>query len=161
MTDEAETPQELTPRQVPKDRLVVVETCYHLPWEGEPVSVDERYSRDLSTHEQLYERRCRVGEAWEPLDLGWLTGVGMLVLSNQEGRNLQTRPTPEEQAEMDGRVLEVGWQPREATQFDSPPFALLLVPPGESLRIVPATTDGLIVRCRRGTCKFVVYAWPE
>lgn len=148
------------PKEVP-DRLTVVETVYHQPWGEEPVAVESRFSRDLQTRNQLFERRCRVGEDWQPLECGWLGEAGMLVIENREGRFLQRVPTDEEREAAAAKVLEVGWEPDGATMHDPPATAQWIIPPGESIRGQPATLKSLRLRCRSGECRFTVYLLPE
>lgn len=137
------------PRQA---RLVVVETVYHQPADAEPTAAESRFGRWLTTDEQPYVRRGRIGEEWQPLvaaEACWLDQSSMVVITNQEG-GFHLQPTEQQQAEMDARVLEVG---REGS-------VLLVVPPGESARFQPWDLTALRVRCRSGEAKYTVAIFP-
>lgn len=142
------------------DRLTVVEHVYHesIADGRKPFEWTHRFSRPLATRDQVYERGPQsVGEEWEPLDCGWLAdNAGMLMIENREGQNLQYIPSAEEQAEIDSRVLELGCR----TRSDYPLEPLWLIPPKETNRGMPATTEGLMIRCQNGRARFVVCVIP-
>ena len=137
-----------------KDRVTVVETVYHRPFNAEATSVESRFTRDLESNEQVYRRHLLVTEEWKPLDCGWLkdAGVGMLVLHNEEGRNLQTRPFQEEKEAISQRVVELAYGPEDHQGW--------LILPGESMRACPSNAKGLFVRCRKGTAQIIVNLIP-
>jgi hypothetical protein len=135
--------------------VTVVETVYHQPFNSEPTSQSSAFSRPLETAEQPYRRSLVVGEAWQPLDLGWLknVGVGMLCISNEEGRHPQTVPTAEELAETKARVVEVAYGCESPDGWE--------VPPGESLRACPSNAGALQIRCRHGVAQVTIFAIPR
>ena len=149
----------LVPAEPPKpvNRLTVVETLYHQAGYDEPESFVLSYERDLTTNEQVYDRRGSVGEEWQDLRFGWLTdeniNCSLLRIVNHEGQQFQTIPTPEELAEVMGRVLEFCYAGGEETPF--------LVRPKESTKLSPSTLKGLRIRCRKGTARYTVTAFPE
>jgi len=143
------------------DRLTVVETVYHQPEGEEPTAVESRYSRRLLTNEQLFQRRCRAGAQWQPLDTGWVDAAGLLVIENREGRFLQRRPTDAERLEAAARILEITVE-RDSTMHAAPLEPDWFVLPGESMRGHPAKLANLRVRCQAdGGARFTVSIVPE
>lgn len=144
-----------TPFRPPfRDRMTVVDKTYHQPAQGEAFCCEVTFERTLMSDESVYSRKKRAGEEWQPLDCGWITEdsgrVGMLIVRNDEGKNLQRLPSDDEKAALAQKVLEVG-------THDLP---LFVVPPGESLRATPAETP-LYVRCLGGECHYTVFAFPN
>lgn len=142
------TPNE--PAQVIYDRITVVETISH-----QPVSVGEKafplqskFWRTLSHHDRPYQRSFKVTEDSVPLDVGWARewpGIGLIHVSNDEGRFFQTIPTPAEREALTHKVIELGeW----------------LILPGESMRGVPADVNKLRIRSRSGTIRVTVTVYP-
>ena len=144
---------------VPKDFLTVVETVYHRPFGQEPKSAEFRFSRELETNEQVYERRLKVGEEWQPLDCGWLgDNVGMLSIHNHEGESLQVNPTDEEQESISKRIVELAYDYVDMSEYD---YGSWLVPPGESFRGYPRSPKELRIRCQSGTAWITLYLYPR
>lgn len=151
---EGTTPK-LAEKPVPivKDRITVVESLYYQPFGGNPSVIDCRYDRWLDcVDEQPYSRKSKVGEEWIPLDIGWITACGLLHIENNEGKFPFRIPTAEEKAESNAKVLEINYAGSERC---------LLVPPGESTRIIPSHPKDLLIRCRKGQAKFTVTAFPS
>lgn len=144
----------------PKSRLTVVETVYHQAPQEEPQSNEVRFCRELESDEQPYgPRRLTATEDWRLLDCGWLSDeVSMLTIRNEEGRNLQVIPTEAEQAEIDARVLEVGYY--GGTPDSLATGASWLIPPGESMRGCPKSIEKLSIRCRSGEARYTLTAYP-
>lgn len=137
---------------VRKSRLTVVETIYHQDADGQPTAVEANYARWLASDEHPFQRRLKVGEEWQRLETGWLEDVSLLVLTNEEGKGLQTIPTDEERVALAARIVEVGTPGSEADW---------LILPGESLRGRPAAMRQLRFRCRAGTARCVLTLFPE
>jgi hypothetical protein len=139
--------------KVDRPRLHVTEVLYHLVPGQEPVALPRRVNRSLGSGEQAFgPRRLTVGESWERLDCGWVERCAMLSIGNEEDR-LARRPSPEQAAALAGRVVEVG-------QGES--FAVTnVVPPGESVRLIPPNLKDVWLRCRQGKAAVVVLAVPE
>lgn len=146
--------------------LTVVETVYHQPAGGQPISVNGNWGRQLTTDSQPYLRRLKVGPDWQTLDLGWLgedgEGVGLLVLVNTEGQFLAVNPTAVEKAATGARVVELAVEaaPNPNTfETQIVPFAELS--PGESLRYKPLDPRILKIRCRVGEAKVSLSLFPR
>lgn len=108
-----------------KGRLVVVESVYHQAGTGETTLVDSRFGRVLASDEQPYgPRRVGVGTSWQPLDLGWVQDVGMIVIRH-EAPARASRPTGAES----WPLLEVGFLGENHEVV-----SLLVIPAGESFR---------------------------
>ncbi len=147
-------------------RITVVETVYHRPDPHSQASaVQSNFIRKLLTDEQAWgPRSFKVKETWEPLDLGWLkdAGVGMLVLRNEEGTHPQRNPTPEEKAAIEASVVEVGVSLQSYLSWSSEVVVpILLLPPGESLRITPTDPRLLMLRTQTGVARCVLTLFPR
>lgn len=153
----ASTQTALGPSPVVKDQITVVETVYHRPaFGGDPFVSDSRFSRELGSFEQVYERKhLQAIEEWKRLDLGWIKSCGMLILQNEEGRFLQRNPSEEEQVRFRSKVLEVciGESPDPGRSW--------LVPAGETIRVVPGSIEHLYLRCRTGRAYYTIRAFPS
>lgn len=71
---------------------------------------DLRFVKLLQTQEQPYTRKkISVGENWTPLDYGYLNGlpISMILIRNEEGKNLQTIPTEQEKLDLSLKALEL------------------------------------------------------
>lgn len=137
------------------DRITVVSQTYYQRLGKNPIQVESRFSRGVSSGQQLYQREEEVGENWVPLDLGWITKVGFLEIANNEGRFLQVIPTEEEREDTAKKILEV--RGYDATCSSG---CLWLVPPGESFRGFPSKPQNLFIRSQLGTIEYTLYVFP-
>lgn len=142
----------------PKARLVSVSTVYHQLLPGQPTGQQRQWSRPLASDQQPYgPRTLTVGEEWMPLDCGWVTDVGYVVIQNEEGKFTQTIPTEEEREAAAGKVLEVafpGWNAND------PIHHRWLVPPGETFSGTPSLASCLRIRSRSGPCRYTLTVYP-
>lgn len=157
-------------------QLIAVGSVTHISPDGRPYTHEMTCGRLLSGSEQPYLRvPWKVGPKWQPLDAGWLVEDGQppvshVVLSNNEGRNLQTIPDDKTRAAIAARVVEIGlalpsasgdmWDDDSGDQSgasEAVPFAI--VRPGDSCRFEPADVAKIMVRCRAGaaTCQLSVF----
>ena len=136
----------------PKGEMTVVEQVYYQVSGGQPRLVESRFSRKLESDEQPYERHLKVGVEGAPLDCGWIEKASQLVITNEEGRNLQVNPTDEEREELQRKVLELG--------YEDCPVPLCLIHPGESIRFCPFSLEGLGVHSRFGVIRFTLHLFP-
>lgn len=144
--------------------LTVIDTIIHQLPDESAIPVDSRYTRWLTTDEQHSSRQKKIGEEWEPLDIGsWLHSCGMLMIKNREGGRKLVNPSIEQQEKERARIVEVAViyvEPQEYVSFDNPVvFAKIL--PGESLRIHPTNISDLRIRCQSGQCRVSIDAFPE
>lgn len=135
----------------PCDVLTVVETVYHLSPGEQPKSFETRFSRDLETVEQCYERHLLAKEIPTELYFGWLNSVGTFVIRNKEGINPQQVVSEEEKEQLKRKVLVVSYG-------NGPGW---LVPPLESVRLTPSTLEGIFVRSLSGDIPFTLFAVPN
>ena len=155
MSEAVHEPVQARPVAGPGSHLVVVESVYHQPADGQPIVAESRFSRRLRTDEQPYVRWFKVTEEWQSLDHGWLDAAGMLVLKNEEGTNPQTIPSAEERAEIAAKVAEIG-----LLANDTLVLLFALLQPGESLRFQPIGIPALVVRCRKGEARCCLHLFP-
>jgi hypothetical protein len=139
----------------------VVDVIYHQPVDLPPTTMlgdAVRFSRELESDEQPYERRMLATENWKPLDCGWISEVGMLLLRNDEGF-FSVRPTPEQRAEVALRVIELAFSSTFVTPGSD--GERILVPPGESCRFFPKDAKSLRVRCCSGRAQYTISLAPR
>lgn len=137
----------------PKSRITVVEQVYHQVSGDQPHLVESKFSRELESDEQPYERHLKVGEEPELLDCGWVKKASQLLIINEEGRFLQTQPTEAEREELQLKVLEV--------YFGKLSIDSWIVPPGESMRACPSSLVGVYLRSRSGILRLTLHALPK
>jgi hypothetical protein len=136
----------------PKDRLTVVQSFYHSVVGEEATRADGGFSRFLKTSEQCYTRWLKVAEEWIPLDTGWVTEVGLVVIKNVNTKFTQRQPTEEQKAEAAKKVLEVSYTKDSNRSF--------LIPPGECYPFYPSSPGELFLRCQHGQTRFDLWVYP-
>lgn len=140
------------PKRPISDRITVVDTVVHYRKDIGPTAYDTRFSRELTTREQAYDREISVGEEWQPVSFGWnAANCGMLILKNVGNRKPYIRSTVEERAEWAEKVIEV-------TSDINPQWEIRI---GESMRGVPIGPGAILVRCRKGQTTLVVTVIPN
>lgn len=138
-------------------RIAFVGTLYHqlLDEAEDPTSVEIQFSRPTLSREQTYFRKFRATETTRTLDIGWLTEdaypVGMIIISNLEGRSLQEIPTAEQLAEIQSRVVHL--QPKDSV-------ATMTVRPGESLPFSLSNPAEWYIWCAHGTAQCTIHVFP-
>lgn len=141
------------------NRITVINTVCHQGSDGTATSSDCKFAHVLSIDEQPYCRTLKVGEEWQLVDMGWLTGASMVVLENK-GLATQVKgiPTFLQKAEAAEVVVYVGVRDGGPdTQPYMVEFAKIL--PGHCNMLT--SLGGLYVRCRKGTVKLSITAFPE
>ena len=136
-----------------QNSITVVEMAYLQSQNLDTECVESRFSRPIESPEQLYKRRIFVTKEWKPLKTGWIEEAGMLIISNEEGKNLSTNPTEDEKQEIASKIIEV-------SSSISASFALL-IPPEESMRIMPSDASLLCIRCKSGNAMAIINAFPK
>ena len=136
------------------DRITIIETIYHQQQDEQPTMIEHKFSKELDTQEQLYQRRTKVGEEWQPIDCGWVgaENTGIIILQNEEGDFPKVIPTEEEREEVNKKILEVSYNGSEYS---------MLVFPQESIRLHPSSPKDLKIRCRSGNARLTIYAIPR
>ncbi len=145
------------PRQITisKSRIIVVETVYHQSSGLQPTAVESRYSHNLKTDEQVYgPRRIVATEEWKPLDVGWVKTASLLILSNEEGKNLQVNPTQKEREDIASRVVHLAYRGLHGD-------GTWMIHPGHSFRGCPNSLRELFIRCQSGQAECFVTVFPE
>ncbi len=140
-------------RPVPwKGRLTrVVTTYWQTATKGEgPVCQNYRQSRPCHNEERPYLRTQKVGEAWQALDLGWLKGAALALLELRNAAETIDL-APDGNRRLKAPALEVRMD-------GGPPFAFLA--PGDLASFVPSAPSLLQVRCRAGTTRVALAAYP-
>lgn len=135
-------------RDFDRARLTVTERVYHQQVGTDPHAVETTFSRWLDSEEERYSRHLKAGEAWQPLDCGWMTVASLCVLKNEEGVFRHVNPTDAQREEAAARIIEVGIAVGDAV------VPLALVRPQEDRREEPLDLSRLRVRCRSGVAKF-------
>lgn len=116
----------------------------------QPVDFPNCFTRILKSDDARFIRPdLKVGEEWKEVNTGWVEDVGLLVIVNNEGKFLKVNPTAEEQKAISERVVEITCNVACADW---------LIPAGESFMGSPA--GKVFVRCRKGTAKVTVMAYP-
>ncbi len=137
-----------------KDRITVVETVYHQPYGRNPRAIESKFSRELETTEQLYERHLQVTEEWQSLDCGWLKdNAGMFVIQNDEGHFNSFNPSDAERALVAKKTVEIA--------YENPNSCRWLIPPGESMRARPSHACSLLIRCQSGNAEITLFVFPR
>ena len=150
-----------------QDSITVVEQIYHQPAGEEPTAYQHSFVRKLSVQEQPYSRKIRVGESWQPLDLGWFADkpdeIGMVQIINNEGRFTQTQPTDEERAAMAAKIICVVSKVMgdRITGVLAEDNFCWFIPPGESFRGSPTDATRIWIRCRSGVAQATVNVFPR
>ena len=137
-----------------KNQVFVIETIYHQPVSGFPTTAlgdSTRFSRELESDEQPYERHKIAKHDWELLDHGWIDKCGMFLLRNDEGF-FSTNPTPEQREEVFKRVIEISFDNKTPS---------ILIPPKETCRFYPTDLSQIWLRCQEGTAKYSLYLIPR
>ena len=146
-------------------RLTIVSVVYHQPLGEEPHSFPHKISRPLLTDEQAYTRKLKVTQEWQPIDIGWLTSLSLLLITNEEGK-YATQPSEEEKLAISQKVLEIGFQGKVnyppaydlSSLFPTPVF---LIGPGDSFSASPCDCESLYLRCQSGVAKVTINAFPK
>lgn len=151
----------------PGSTLTIVQNIYHQQEGMQPIHVESRISRKLSSDEQPYVRQLKVGEIWTPLETGWLGECSILVIKNNEGRFTDKLPTPEQVEEAESKVLEIGFSTRGPSPLNPKSIepeviiGALEILPRESHPIHPIALWSVYIRSRKGETRYSVTIIPR
>lgn len=150
---------------ITKDAVVVVGQVCHRRHANQPTSTTIQFVRDLETEEQPYTRLChkeksKATEEWQMIDTGWLENdVSILIISNDEGGHSDTNLTPEALEEIKSRVIEIGIYVDASHFSETIPIQYIL--PREAFPLSLFEVDDYRIRCRKGTAKYTITAYPR
>ena len=137
-------------------RLVIVSTIYHQLLNENAQPFSHKISKPLTTDEQVYTRRIKVTKMWRPLDIGWLTSLSLVYITN------------EEQQTNSSAVVELGIKTKRGYPLnDCPPCPtsifptpIFLIGPGGSFNASPCDCSSLYLRCQSDVAKVTINAFP-
>jgi hypothetical protein len=155
-----EDPKNYTIRPLDRTRLVVQDTISYATPQGETSQDHSNFTHWIKAKdEQPYIRRLTCTDQWEKIPIGWAgewTACSAFRIENlREVR--QVRPTPEEQAAEDAKVIEIMFGSiRESTDIDS----VFVISKGESFRGQPKKFDQVRIRCLSGSTRYAISIYP-
>lgn len=138
----------------PPARLVVIDVLYYQPPDNaNPSQHESRFVRPLLSDEQVYQRKFKVGsDKWQLIDTGWVTTPSMVIISNDEGRNLQAIPDELESKAIKSRIVKLGFGVSSG---------VMIIPPGESIRFCPSDSKEVVLRCEYQSAKCTITVFPN
>ena len=113
-----------------------------------PVDLAGHFVLKLETPEETYKRKIIIGTDRQLLNLAWVTSPTYVMIKNITEWEGNLLPTPEEQADVDARKIEMG--PKEKPDW-------LTIPPGCSQSFLFPCSE-VYIRCQHATAKFEVFA---
>lgn len=143
-----------------RDRITVVDQVTHYsPRNNKTYPFESRYSIELKTVEQPYERsglNAYVEEEWKPLDLGWIKKASLLILKNEEGK-FPRNPTEKERLALIKRLIVVGFKSDE----NSNPLEIIVIPPQTDIRFFPKDISKIYMRSAFEKVHYSMLILPE
>ncbi len=115
----------------------------------------DAYDKTIISEEFPYQRNLKITEKWVPVDFGGLESVSVLHISCVKPR-LQVTPNEEEKKLNAQKLLEIAGPPDSNGEF----LPLLIVHPGESMRVTPAGPSCLYLRARTDTVRIQLLVLP-
>lgn len=160
--------QKIPTRSIPKKpgtSRVVVNTVLYFHQFGKQATVPSkaRYEVVCSSDEQPFVRpSMKVGENWQPLDMGWISNPSRLHILNIEGMDQTRIPTPVQVAETAKKIVHLGMEVGSEIKV----VAVLRPSPvprmsGSDSMYEPPPEAKLFVRCMSGEAKIQVAAYPS
>ena len=90
-----------------KSTTTGVFNLYHQQPGDDPVHFNFVFTKRMTTEEQCFHRTMMIGSEWKELNFAWVEDPCFLWLENRTGRDLAKNPTPEQEKEIDGAIIEV------------------------------------------------------
>lgn len=142
-----------------RPRMTVICKVHHQLPNEQPVSFESKFESWLESDDDPQMRRYKATEEWCQLPLeSFIDKPAMVSIENREGMRTAIKPTADEQAEIGKKVIEIGFCHPGAS---SPTHDnRLLIPPGQSIRIILESRDGVLIRSRSGEAKYFMFAVP-
>jgi hypothetical protein len=147
-------PRYVAPPQ--QTRITVQQRVYHQNIGDQPTMAECQFERKLLSDDQPYQHKTKITEDWRPLGDSWIEKVSLVMVRNNEGRNLAVNPTEQEKVVTGRKVVEVG-----LVLPSGDVVAFLIVRPGESVPFEPVDFKLVRVRCRHGMASCNVSLFPE
>lgn len=141
----------LEAKPAPSSRITVHSMVHHELKDDQPTTTEMRFWMPLETDEEPYQRRKKVGEQWEALDLGWISDPSFICVENLEGRPEAVQPSPEEMAAIAARVLELSFDGKESW----------LINPRQHFLGLPSSAKSILIRCQSGVAAYRVTIFPR
>jgi hypothetical protein len=146
-------PVSKVPPKPPPPRLTITESVYHQVPGDNPIHIPAGFSVNLTTDEQPFIRKLKVGESWQGLPECWLTECSQIIIVN-ELPHFATNPTLEQKQELAAKIVEISFLAKNTD-------GLWLVPPGQSFRGLPSNLQALRFRCKQGETRCTVAIFPR
>ena len=135
--------------------LTIVESiCFESP-DQEPTHCQNAYDKAIDTEEFPYQRSLKITDKWIPLDFGSLSSISTLHITCIKPQ-LQVIPSEEDQKLNSQKLLEISGPPNSAGEF----LPLLILSPGESMRIIPSSPSNLYIRARVDSVRIHLLVLP-
>ncbi len=135
--------------------LTIVESLCYEGSDQPSTHHQDAYDKTIISGEFPYQRNLKITEKWAPVDLGGLESVSVLHISCAKPQ-LRVTPTEEEKTLNAQKLLEIAGPPDSNGDF----MPLLILSPGESMRVTPACPSRLYMRTRTGTVRIQLLALP-
>ena len=136
----------------PIPRLTIVETLYHRTIESGIAEYVGRFTRDLQSDDEPYQRQKKIGEEWEPLDTGWLeVNVGTVFIQNKAGTDLMRVPSDGEKEAISRQAIVIRFNGSDG----------LIIPPKESARFCPVNSSTIEICSLSGTIRYSLCVVPR
>lgn len=140
------------PRRLDTARLTVVDKVCFEPVGEQPIESVSAFDRKIDTETPFVPISLTVGEELVGLPEWLPKNLAMLTIKNLPTK-WNCQPTDEQRAEAEAKVLRIcGIFEGGSLQW--------LIPPGESMRGMPANWQRLRMRCDKGTTKVQIFAVP-
>lgn len=142
-----------------ESQLAVIQSAYFLPANGEDATGTEvRSVLPLSTEEEPYRRRLKVGPAWQALDYGWVESHPSLVMLHYLADDSPVNLSAEETQRKGRQVIELALDFSHPNRED---VAHLLLAPNEAQLLRPAPGVTVYLRCLHGPVFCVAFVFPS
>lgn len=142
-----ETPRDVSTPAPVRTSITVLKTIHYQSNQGEPVTVEGRYSNRIQNEEEPYSRRIKVGSEWQKLDVGWVETPGIICLKNIIDRQ-QVVPTAEVKAQLQAKIVQIGiYVPIDVSLKREEVTPVLHIPPGETQDLRFVDISKIYLRC--------------
>src|SRR6188768_3298 len=102
-------PPTLLPGGKAPGQILVVETIVYSRHDTQPEAHEARYSRWLKTAESPFVDELTANSEWQQVQTGRLRGIGLMILQNLSGADLQVVPTAEERLHLQSLAVQIAF----------------------------------------------------